>query len=512
MKGTVVVGGRPDRATRISRHGAGDGPRARRGPSLPHVSPRMRRREGAVAPRRSTRGSAATSGTSRSRPEPLLAQAELHADRHSGRPYDFAARTRGKLTYLYFGYTHCPDACPATMGDIAFAVRSARAGGPQAGATSSSSPSIRVETLRGICERGLDHYDPSFVGLTGSEAAGSSRRSGPQAFRSRPLEKQSVARNYAVAARARASCFRTVRTTSRTWSTQQGFVVDRLRPRSRRCCSDIGTRRRRGQPVTRPSSAVLASAGRSAQGPPRYGAAARADRRAHRDQDRRVSRRADAGGRARADPHTATTCWSRRARGRAARFPDDAYERRGRTDRVRRGGVGGERAAAQGEGADRRRSTAGSARARRSSPTSTSPRTSALDPALSSTRGITAIAYETVETGRRHAAAARADERGRRAASPSQAGAYYLEKPLGGRGCSWAACRESPRRRSSSSAAASSAQRGEDRRRARRARHRPRRRARPDCAQLDDVFGGRVARLMSSTLQIEHGRSRRPTS
>ena len=29
----------------------------------------------------------------------------------SGRPYDFSAATRGKLTYLFFGYTHCPDAC-----------------------------------------------------------------------------------------------------------------------------------------------------------------------------------------------------------------------------------------------------------------------------------------------------------------------------------------------------------------------------------------------------------------
>jgi protein SCO1/2 len=41
-----------------------------------------------------------------------------------GRRYDFAARTRGRPTFLYFGYTHCPDVCPTTMADVAAALRS----------------------------------------------------------------------------------------------------------------------------------------------------------------------------------------------------------------------------------------------------------------------------------------------------------------------------------------------------------------------------------------------------
>lgn len=42
----------------------------------------------------------------------------------SGRPYDFGARTHGRVTLLYAGYTHCPDECPTTMASIAVALRS----------------------------------------------------------------------------------------------------------------------------------------------------------------------------------------------------------------------------------------------------------------------------------------------------------------------------------------------------------------------------------------------------
>ena len=41
----------------------------------------------------------------------------------SGATYDFAERTAGRPTLLFFGYTNCPDICPTTMADVALALR-----------------------------------------------------------------------------------------------------------------------------------------------------------------------------------------------------------------------------------------------------------------------------------------------------------------------------------------------------------------------------------------------------
>ncbi|MFI5529020.1 SCO family protein [Kitasatospora sp. NPDC051853] len=40
----------------------------------------------------------------------------------SGQPYDLRAKTAGRATLLFFGYTSCPDVCPTTMGDIGVAM------------------------------------------------------------------------------------------------------------------------------------------------------------------------------------------------------------------------------------------------------------------------------------------------------------------------------------------------------------------------------------------------------
>jgi protein SCO1/2 len=50
-------------------------------------------------------------------PDPPVAP-PLHLTDADGHAFDLAAR-RGERTFIYFGYTHCPDACPTTLTDWA---------------------------------------------------------------------------------------------------------------------------------------------------------------------------------------------------------------------------------------------------------------------------------------------------------------------------------------------------------------------------------------------------------
>ena len=87
----------------------------------------------------------------------------------SGKHYSLTAETRGKLTYLYFGYTNCPDACPLTMGTIAAAVHRQ----PAALRKQVAVVFVTVDPKRDtpdVLRQWLDNYDMSFVGLTGTEA------------------------------------------------------------------------------------------------------------------------------------------------------------------------------------------------------------------------------------------------------------------------------------------------------------------------------------------------------
>ena len=102
-------------------------------------------------------------------PEPFPVKPEFTLTDTAGRPYSFAQATRGKLTYLFFGYTHCPDACPATMSYIRYALSTQ----PKPIQKQVAVVFVTVDPARDtqpVLRRWLDHYSHGFVGLTGSLA------------------------------------------------------------------------------------------------------------------------------------------------------------------------------------------------------------------------------------------------------------------------------------------------------------------------------------------------------
>ena len=85
----------------------------------------------------------------------------------SGRPYDFRAETDGKLTLLFFGYTSCPDICPvhlANLGAVFERLSAEERRQVEVVFVGVDPPRDTPERMRAW----LDHFDPAFVGLTGT--------------------------------------------------------------------------------------------------------------------------------------------------------------------------------------------------------------------------------------------------------------------------------------------------------------------------------------------------------
>jgi cytochrome oxidase Cu insertion factor (SCO1/SenC/PrrC family) len=83
-----------------------------------------------------------------------------------GRPYDLRERTAGKISMLFFGFTHCPDICPTTMADVSGAMRlltPAERGKVQVIFISADPARDTPRALKAF----LGRFDPSFAGLTG---------------------------------------------------------------------------------------------------------------------------------------------------------------------------------------------------------------------------------------------------------------------------------------------------------------------------------------------------------
>ncbi len=98
-------------------------------------------------------------------PEPLQKPQVLLTDA-KGLPFDFREGTHGKLTLLFFGYTHCPDVCPVQMANLARVIGNLSA----SDASRISVVFVTTDPARDTPERlqeWLGQFSPSFIGLTG---------------------------------------------------------------------------------------------------------------------------------------------------------------------------------------------------------------------------------------------------------------------------------------------------------------------------------------------------------
>jgi protein SCO1/2 len=87
-----------------------------------------------------------------------------------GGRFDFRAETRGTLTFLFFGYTHCPDVCPLHMANLAAVLHTL----PAETARQVRVVFVTTDPERDTKERltsWLANFDSSFVGVTGTPAA-----------------------------------------------------------------------------------------------------------------------------------------------------------------------------------------------------------------------------------------------------------------------------------------------------------------------------------------------------
>jgi protein SCO1 len=84
----------------------------------------------------------------------------------AGTPFDFRKETSGRLTFLFFGYTNCPDVCPLHMGNLASAIHDLP---PEIG-RQVQVIFVTTDPARDTPDRlknWLAQFDSGFVGLSG---------------------------------------------------------------------------------------------------------------------------------------------------------------------------------------------------------------------------------------------------------------------------------------------------------------------------------------------------------
>jgi protein SCO1/2 len=99
-----------------------------------------------------------------------MALPSLRLERAPGQPFDLAAEGKGKLTFLFFGYTNCPDVCPLHMANLAAALKTL----PAETRNRVRVVFVTTDPARDTPERlgaWLAQFDSSFVGVRGDAAS-----------------------------------------------------------------------------------------------------------------------------------------------------------------------------------------------------------------------------------------------------------------------------------------------------------------------------------------------------
>jgi protein SCO1/2 len=97
---------------------------------------------------------------------PAFAKPAVTWERADGTPFDLRRETAGRVTLLFFGYTHCPDICPMQLVNVATALQ-------RLGAGTASKVQVLFVTVDPKRDTGevLDHWvhaiDPRFTALRG---------------------------------------------------------------------------------------------------------------------------------------------------------------------------------------------------------------------------------------------------------------------------------------------------------------------------------------------------------
>jgi protein SCO1/2 len=104
------------------------------------------------------------------RPAPVPLQAFEASDQH-GQPYDLE-RLQGTWSFVFFGYTSCPDICPTTLSTLSGVIRRLQADPP--GLAEIQVVFVTVDPARDtpeVIEKYLNYFNESFQGVTGTQGA-----------------------------------------------------------------------------------------------------------------------------------------------------------------------------------------------------------------------------------------------------------------------------------------------------------------------------------------------------